>query len=211
MRIILSLVVMNKWKIWQVDVNNAFFNGELTEDVYMHQPEGFIDLKRPSYVCKLKKALYGLKQALKAWYDKLKSFQMINWGFQSSRADTFFFFKEIQGSMIFVLIYVDDIIITGPDSGELEKFISKFSKTFALKDLGILSYFLGIEVFYADECIYLSQRKYIKDLLSKADMLNCKGCDTPMVTEQKLQKEVKGYLGQYVEDTIGHKSFVGGL
>lgn len=152
----------------------------------MHQPEGFIDLRRPSYVWKLKKALYGLKQALKAWYDKLKSFQMINWGFQSSRADTFFFFKEIQGSMIFVLIYVDDIIITGPDSGELEKFISKFSKTFALKDLGILSYFLGIEVFYADECIYLSQRKYIKDLLSKADMLNCKGCDTPMVTEQKL-------------------------
>lgn len=85
--------------------------------------------------------------------------------------------------MIFVLIYVDDILITRPDSGELEKFISKFSKTFALKDLGILSYFLGIEVFYADECIYLSQRKYIKDLLSKADMLNCKGCDTPMVTE----------------------------
>ena len=65
-----------------------FFNGELTEDVYMYQLEGFVDLKRPSYVCKLKKALYGLKQAPRAWYDKLKNFRMINWGFQSSRADT---------------------------------------------------------------------------------------------------------------------------
>ena len=99
-----------------------------------------------------------------------------------------------------MLIYVDDILIIGPDSGELEKFILEFSKTFALKDLGILSYFFGIEVSYADGCMYLSQRKYINDLFSKADMLNCKGCDTPIVTGLKLQKEVKGYLGQYVED-----------
>lgn len=128
----------------------------MTEDVYIYQPEGFVDLKRPSYVCKLKKALYGLKQAPIAWYDKLKSCLMINWGFQSSRADTSLFFKEIQGSMIFVLIYVDVILITGPDSGDLEKFVLEFSKIFALKDLGILSYFLGIEVFYVDDCIYLS-------------------------------------------------------
>ncbi|KAH9670341.1 putative LRR receptor-like serine/threonine-protein kinase [Citrus sinensis] len=93
----------------------------------------------------------------------------------------------------------------------LEKFILEFSKTFALKDLGILSYFLGIEVSYADGCMYLSQRKYINDLLSKADMLDCKGCDTPIVTGLKLQKEVKGYLGQYVEDATSYRSLVGDL
>ena len=110
-----------------------------------------------------------------------------------------------------MLIYVDDILITGLDSGELEKFILEFSKTFALKDLEILSYFLGIEVSYADDCMYLSQRKYIHDLLSKADMLDCKGFDTPIVTGLKLQNEVKGYLGQYVEDATSCRSLIGGL
>lgn len=109
------------------------------------------------------------------------------------------------------MIYVDDILITGPNSAELEQFILEFSKVFALKDLGKLSYFLGIEVSYVAEDIYLSQRKYIKDLLSKADMLECKGCDTPMVTGVKLQKEAKGHLGQYVEDPTGYRSLVGGL
>ena len=113
--------------------------------------------------------------------------------------------------MILILIYVDDILITGPNSGELEKFISEFSKTFALKDLGILSYFLRIEVSYVKDCIYLSQKKYIKDLLSKADMLNCKGCDTPIVTGSKLQKKEKGYLGQYIKDVTSYRSLVRGL
>ena len=123
-----------------------FLNGELTEDVYMYQSEGFVDEKRPSYVCKLKKALYDLKQAPGVWYDKLKSCLINYWGFQNSRAKTYLFFKEIQGSMMLILIYVDGILITGLESRELEKFILDFSKTFALKDLGILSYFLRIEV-----------------------------------------------------------------
>ena len=81
-RIIFSLAVMNKRKIRQVDVNNAFLNGELTEDVYMYQLEGFIDEKKSSYVCKLKKVLYGLKQAPRAWYDKLKNCLISNWVFK---------------------------------------------------------------------------------------------------------------------------------
>ncbi|KAH9725758.1 retrovirus-related pol polyprotein from transposon RE2 [Citrus sinensis] len=210
-RIMLSLAAMHKWTIRQVDVNNAFLNGELTEDVYMCQPEGFVDLQKPSYVCKLKKALYGLKQAPRAWYDKLRDSLVTKWRFRKSRADTSLLCKGKQGSIIFFLIYVDDILITGPNSAELEQFILEFSQVFALKDLGKLSYFLGIEVSYAADNIYLSQRKYIRDLLSKADMLECKGCDTPMVTGVKLQKEAKGHLGQYVEDPTGYRSLVGGL
>ncbi|KAH9750727.1 reverse transcriptase Ty1/copia-type domain-containing protein [Citrus sinensis] len=145
-RIILSLAAMHKWTIRQVDVNNAFLNGELTEDVYMCQLEGFVDLQKPNYVCKLKKALYGLKQAPRA------------------------------------------------------------CKVFALKDLGKLSCFPGIEVSDVAEDIYLSQRKYIRDLLSKADMLECKGCNTSMVTGVKLQKEAKvNKLSQYVSaPTLQH-------
>ena len=82
---------------------------------------------------------------------------------------------------------------------------------FALKDLGELSYFLGIEVSFIKDDIYLSQRKYIRDLLSKAGLLECKGCDTPMVTGSKLQKKAKGYLGEYVEDPTGYRSLVRGL
>ncbi|KAH9769131.1 retrovirus-related pol polyprotein from transposon RE1 [Citrus sinensis] len=210
-RVILSLAAMQNWMIRQVDVNNAFLNGDLTEDVYIGQPEGFVDEKKSGYVCKLKKALYSLKQAPRAWFDKLKGCLVANWGFQNSRADTSLFFKGKQDSMILVLIYVDDILITGPNSDELEKFISNFSKVFALKDLGRLSYFLGIEVSYAENNIYLSQRKYVRDLLSKADMLHCKGCDTLMVTGTKLQKEAKGSLGQHVEDATSYRSLIGGL
>ena len=119
--------MMNKWVVRQVDVNNTFLNGELTEDVYMCQLEGFVYMQRPNHVCKLKKALYGLKQAPRAWYDKLKNSLITTWNFQNSKADTSLFFKEIHGSIILILIYVDDILIIGANSKELERFISEFS------------------------------------------------------------------------------------
>ncbi|KAH9769757.1 retrovirus-related pol polyprotein from transposon RE2 [Citrus sinensis] len=143
-RVILSLAVMNQWRIRQVDVNNAFLNGELTEEVFMSQPDGFIDAQRSDFVCKLHKSLYGLKQAPRAWYDKLKGCLM-SWGFTNTSSDTSLFVRRIKAFMIIVLIYVDDILITGLNTAELEGFITEFSKTFALKDLGVLSYFLGIE------------------------------------------------------------------
>ncbi|KAK9209219.1 hypothetical protein WN944_001583 [Citrus x changshan-huyou] len=197
-RIVLSLNMMNKWVVRQVEVNNAFLNGELTEDVYMRQLEGFVDVQKPGHVCKLRKALYGLKQAPRAWYDKLKNSLIKTWNFQNSKADTSLFFKEIHGFIILILIYVNDILITGANSKELERFISEFSRIFALKDLGTLSYFLGIEIAYAQDNMYLSQKKYIRDLRNKADMLECKSCDTPMVTGHKLQKEVKAPTLQHI-------------
>ena len=113
--------------------------------------------------------------------------------------------------MILILIYVDDILITGPNSSELENFIAEFSTKFALKDLGVLSYFLGIEVLYDTDCIFLSQKKYIRDLLSKVSMLSCKDIDTHMSTGMKLQKEAQGNLGCYVEDVTHYRSIVGGM
>ncbi|KAH9706031.1 retrovirus-related pol polyprotein from transposon RE2 [Citrus sinensis] len=140
-RVILSLAVMNQWQIRQVDVNNALLNGDLTEEVYMRQSEGFVDPQRLDFVCKLHKALYGLKQAHRAWFDKLK----------------------------------------GSDCVKLEEFIKLFSSVFALKDLGRLSYFLGI--------------------------------DTPMSSSKdyRLQKNVEGEMGYYIEDPTHYRSIVGGL
>ena len=136
-------------------MNNAFLNGDLTEEVYMSQPEGFINSKRPEFVCKLHKALYGLKQDLRAWFDKLKN-SLIQWGFENSKSDLSLFLKRNKRSIILILIYVDDILITGSNCDELENFIKLLSSAFALKDMGKLSYFLGIEILYDLDSVYQS-------------------------------------------------------
>ena len=135
-RVILSLAVMQGWNVRQIDVNNAFLNGDLTEDVYMQQPEGFVS--NGGYVCELNKALYSLKQTPRAWYDKLKGF-LTSWNFTNSKADTSLFVRDYVKGIIIILIYVDDILITEPDSDLLESFIVKLSKVFALKDLGLVT------------------------------------------------------------------------
>ncbi|KAH9682999.1 retrovirus-related pol polyprotein from transposon RE1 [Citrus sinensis] len=204
-RVILSLAVMQGWKVRQIDINNAFLNGDLTEDVYMTQPEGFT--VKEGYVCKLNKALYGLKQAPRAWYDKLKHC-LTTWNFFNSKADTSLFIKHDIKGLIIVLIYVDDILVTRLDSAALEEFIAKLSKVFALKDLGLLAYFLGVEVCYTDHGMHLSQTKYIKDLLGRASMQDCKGTDTPFSTGLKLERHARGPLGQEFENPTLYRSLV---
>ncbi|KAH9745735.1 retrovirus-related pol polyprotein from transposon RE2 [Citrus sinensis] len=207
-RVILSLAVMQGWKVRQIDINNAFLNGDLTKDVYMTQPEGFI--VEECYVCKFNKAFYGLKQAPRAWYDKLKHC-LTTWHFYKSKVDTYLFIKHDTKGLIIVLIYVDDILVTSLDSSVLEEFVAKLSKVFALKDLGLLAYFLGVEVCYTHHGMHLSQTKYIKDLLSRASMQDCKGTDTPFSTGLKLERQAKGLLGQEFENSTLYRSIVGGL
>ena len=152
-RVILSLAVIQGWNVRQIDINNAFLNGDLTEDVYMQQAEGFVS--KEGYICKINKALYGLKQAPRAWYDKRKGC-LTDYSFTNSKADTSLFIRHDTKGIILVLIYVDDILVTGPDSVLLEAFITKLSKVFALKDLGLVSYFLSIEVSYTCHGMHLS-------------------------------------------------------
>ena len=146
-RVVLSLAVMNQWIVRQVDVNNSFLNGELSEEVFMQQPEGFVDRSKPNCVRRLHKALYGLKQAPRAWFEKLKGC-LLQWGFRNSKFDSSLFLRKTKVSLIMVLIYADDILVIGPNSEELDSFIQQFNTIFALKKLGRLSYFLGIEVLY---------------------------------------------------------------
>lgn len=142
--IVLSLAIMHKWPLHQLDVNNSFHNGQLTDTVFMEQPPCFFDQRCPNHVFHLKKVLYGLKQAPRAWFQRLSSF-LISLGFLCSRADTSFFVFKRDSKILYLLVYVDDMILTGNQPSPICTFISKLNVKFAIKDLGELTYFLGLE------------------------------------------------------------------
>lgn len=123
-RTILTIVMSKQWQLRQVDVNNAFLNGDLTEEVYMQQPPGYVQhsVDGSPLVCKLKKALYGLRQAPTGWLDKLKSF-LLSVGFVGSKSDASLFVRCNNTACMYVLVYVDDIIITGNMSSDIDKFV----------------------------------------------------------------------------------------
>ena len=153
-RIVLSIAVSRGWSLRQLDVNNAFLQGHLSETVFMAQPPGFVDPAYPSHVCHLKKAIYGLKQAPRAWYNELRQFLLEN-GFVNSHSDTSLFILNTNGCILFLLVYVDDIIITGNNGDSIDKFVLTLAQRFSIKDLGLLSYFLGVEVLSCPSGMYL--------------------------------------------------------
>jgi histone deacetylase 1/2 len=144
-RLVLSIAVTRGWCLRQLDVQNTFLHGVLEEEVYMRQPPGFEDSRYPSFVCKLKKAIYGLKQAPRAWYSRLSS-KLVSLGFVPSKSDTSLFIYRNKGVDIYMLIYVDDIIVTSSSQDAVKVLLKALKENFALKDLGDLHYFLGIEV-----------------------------------------------------------------
>ena len=164
----------------QIDIQNAFLHGILNEDVYMKQPPGFLDSKHSDYVCKLDKALYGLKQSPRAWFSRLSS-KLIQLGFTASKADISLFIFNQDGIQIYILIYVDDIIILSSSTVATDNLLVQLRDDFAVKDLGQFSYFLGIEVHHTSDGIVLLQREYIRDLLSRTNMLSSNGVPTPML------------------------------
>lgn len=181
----LQLAVSYAWPIKQLDVNNAFLQGTLTDEVYVKQPPGFVDKDRPDHVCRLRKALYGLKQAPRAWYEELKRF-LLSIGFHNSLADTSVFTRLHNGTKVYILVYVDDIIVTGSSQHLIQQVIDTLSNRFSLKAPSDLSYFLGIEAIRSPHGLHLMQRKYIIDLLAKTKMLDVKPVATPMAPTPKL-------------------------
>ena len=131
--------------IYQIDVKTAFLNGELQEVVYVSQPEGFVDLERPSNVYRLKKALYGLKQTPRAWYDKLSKFLMST-GFSKGVVDPTLFTRKSGKHILLVQIYVDDIIFASTDPKSCDQFAHDMSSTFKMSMMGQMSFFLGLQV-----------------------------------------------------------------
>lgn len=174
----------------------------------MQQPPGFEDASRPSYVCKLDKALYGLKQAPRAWYSRLSN-KLIQLGFRPSRADTSLFVYSKGGITMYVLVYVDDIIVASSTEKATTALLADLQGEFALKDLGDLHYFLGIEVSKVNNGIVLSQDKYATDLLKRVGMSDCKPVSTPLSTSEKLSLHEGTLLGS--NDGTQYRSIVGAL
>jgi histone deacetylase 1/2 len=207
-RLVLSLAVSRGWCLRQIDVSNAFLHGFLNEEVYMQQPPGFEDSQHPQYVCKLQRALYGLKQSPRAWYARLSD-RLHQLGFIASKADTSLFIFAHQGVVIYMLVYVDDIVLAGSSSSAIERLVATLSRSFPIKDLGRLEYFLGIEATYSSEGLILSQHKYALDLLHRANMEQCQPVTTPMSVSAKLTKDQGDLLSS--EDAFKNRSLVGGL
>lgn len=205
-RIFLTLALHYSWPIHQIDVNNAFLHDTLPDSVYMSQPPGFRDPQFPDHVCLLRKAIYGLRQAPREWYIALKSF-LLEYGFTTSHFDTSLFLYHCSDVTLFFLVYVDDLLIMGNNSSAVAAFIAAISARFSVKNLGTLSYFLGVEVIRSPDSIFLSQHKYIFDLLTKTNMLGAKGVSTPLSSSESLRLDD----GSPSTDARAYRQIVGAL
>jgi hypothetical protein len=186
-RTFLSLVAMHDYEIDQLDVKTAFLHGDLEEDIYMDQPEGFIVPGKENYVCKLKKSLYGLKQSPRQWYKRFDSFMLFN-GFQRSQYDSCVYLKFVNGSPTYLLLYVDDMLIAAKSMKEIVVLKAQLSSKFDMKDLGATKKILGMVIVKDRKfgLLYLSQKSYIEKVLRRFNMQNAKPVSTPLAPHFKL-------------------------
>ncbi|UYV68405.1 hypothetical protein LAZ67_5004222 [Cordylochernes scorpioides] len=186
-RTVLALAVEYDLLVHQMDVQSAFLNGDVKEEIYMTQPENFESKKYPRRVCKLKKAIYGLKQAGMTWHAKLDSV-LKEMGLEQMKTDNCVYIKREEGVLL-VTIYVDDLIIAAERKDTLISFKESMKKIFKIKDLGKINYCLGIRIqTEKDGSISIDQEKYIEELLAKYRMKEAKPISTPMDSNSKLTK-----------------------
>ncbi|XP_059306498.1 uncharacterized mitochondrial protein AtMg00810-like [Lycium ferocissimum] len=204
-RLVLAVATTLHWSIKQLDVKNAFLHGDLIETVFIEQPPGFVDPNYPVHVCRLKKALYGLKQAPKAWFHKFST-HLLHLGFICSKSDSSLFVWKSSKDTILLLLYVDDIVLTGGSPFLLHALILNLKSKFAMKDMGDLHYFLGIEVTRCKDGLFLCQRKYALDVLERTKMACARAIHTPFAQKHELY-EPQGYP----IDPSGFRSIVSAL
>uniref|UniRef100_A0A2N9H4G9 Reverse transcriptase Ty1/copia-type domain-containing protein n=1 Tax=Fagus sylvatica TaxID=28930 RepID=A0A2N9H4G9_FAGSY len=205
-RVDLALALHQSWPIRQLDVQNAFLHGHLTEEVYMCQPRGFEDPMFPNHVCKLHRSLYGLKQAPRAWFQRFSDY-LEDLGFVGSRADYSLFTYHHNSITILLLIYVDGILLTSNSESHLLKLITDLGHFFSMKDLGRLHYFLGLKAIFTAQGLSLTQTKYAFDLLQRTNMSHAKPCTSPATSGKKLAM----FDGDHLPDPIEYRSVVGAL
>ena len=184
-RVVLTLALSRSWPIHQLDVKNAFLHGTLRETVYCIQPTGFVDSSKPNHVCRLNKSLYGLKQAPRAWHSRFAS-HITSLGFVEAKSDTSLFIYCRGADMAFLLLYVDDIVLTASSPSLLHRIIAALRRAFSMTDMGPLHHFLGVSVQRRGNSLFLSQRQYMLDILERAGMSHCKLSSTPVDTHSKL-------------------------
>jgi hypothetical protein len=208
-KVVISIAAEMGWKIHQMDVKTAFLNGLIEEEVFIEQPQGFEVHGRDSHVCRLKKALYGLKKAPRAWYSRIDTYlqqmgfeksealyglkkaprawysridtYLQQMGFEKSEADPNLYYIVVGEDPLILVLYVDDLFITGAERlivGCKESLASEFE----MKDIGLMHYFLGLEVWQEPGHIFLGQSRYVDNILRRFQMEDCRPMSTPMIT-----------------------------
>ncbi|GJT11160.1 retrovirus-related pol polyprotein from transposon TNT 1-94 [Tanacetum coccineum] len=199
-RIFVAYAAHKNMIIYQMDVKTAFLNGELKEEVYVSQPEGFVDQDNPSHVYKLKKALYGLKQAPRAWYDMLSSF-LISQQFSKGAVDPTLFTRHAGNDILLVQIYVDDIIFASTNTAMCDEFANQMTNKFKMSMMRQMSFFLGLQISQSPKGIFINQSKYASKIVKKYGLHSTDSVNTPMIENKKLDEDLQG---KPVDATLYH-------
>ena len=176
------------WKIFHLDVNFAFLDVVLEEEIYVAQPDGFAMQSEEDKVYLLKKALHGLKQAFRTWYSKIND-HLLSLGFERSLSETTLYIKHKGNDILIVSLYVDDLLVTGNNAHLVGEFKKEMTQVFEMTDLSLTTYFLGVEVKQNQHEIFICQKKYAREVLKRFQMDECKAVSTPMNPKEKLCKE----------------------
>ena len=205
-RLFLAYASFQRFKVYQMDVKSAFLYGKIEEEVYVCQPPGFEDPKHPDKVYRLDKALYGLHQAPRAWYDTLSTY-LLNHDFIRGTIDKTLFIKKEKKAILLVQIYVDDIIFGSTQDKMCKDFEELMHQRFKMSSMGELTFFLGLQVKQQQTGIFISQSKYVNDILNKFGFKDAKVASTPMETHKSLTADLEG------EDVDVHlyRSMIGSL
>jgi len=204
-RFLLAIAVSSGWFLHQLDVDNAFLHGDLHEEVYMRPPPGFQD-SSSKMVCRLHKSLYGLRQASRQWNAKLTD-ALVAFGFIQSTTDHSLFTHRQNQSFTALLVYVDDVVLTGNDLTLIIEVKQYLHHHFRIKDIGELKYFLGFEVARSHRGLVLNQRKYCLEILSEFGLTACKPVDTPSTPTVKLNPDT----GDLLDDPTSFRRLIGKL
>ncbi|PKU66764.1 Retrovirus-related Pol polyprotein from transposon TNT 1-94 [Dendrobium catenatum] len=205
-RVLFTVALYNGWQVQQLDVTNAFLHGSLDETVFMRQPKGFEDNMSPDHVCCLKKAIYGLKQAPRQWYTTFTT-HLINIGFQHSKADPSLLVYRRQHTQLFLLVYVDDILITGNDNEAIANLLHNLHSKFTMKQLGLARHFLGITIQSTQDKYFLSQQSYAQSLLEQTNLQQCNSLSNPSSTKQPIQFK----QDNTISDAVTYRKITGAL
>jgi hypothetical protein len=205
-RLLLALAAIKDWRVHHLDVKSAFLNGELAEVIHVQQPPGFAVGGQEHKVLRLHKALYGLRQAPRAWNIKLDA-SLATLGFIKCVTEHALYTRRSGHGLLIVGVYVDDLIVTGSDQQAIVDFKIEMMKLFRMSDLGLLTYYLGLEVEQRKDAITLRQSSYARKLLERSGMGDCKPCQTPMEEKLRLSKQSTAPK----VDATRYRSIVGGL
>ena len=206
-KLVVAQAAQNAGPIFQLDVKSAFLHGYLEEQVFIDQLPSYVKIGNEHKVYKLKKALYGLKQAPQAWYSRIESYFIKASCTKCPYEHSLFIKSDEKGKMLIVCLYVDDLIFTRNCTLMFDEFKKSMMNEFGMIDLAMMHYFLGIEIAQSDVGIFLSQKKYVRDILDIFQMHDCNSVNTPVEWGLKLHKDPEGIK---INSTL-YKQIVGSL